>query len=285
MLLIDSHAHGMDAKLNAQGKPTPPIIPIWEPGKMTPEEYVKSQKEIGIESILILDPPDVTFYLKKLFGDFVIPAPQVDLDATNPEAIDKLFQQGAIGIKFISPEKSYGHDSYFPIYDAVRENNGLAVFHTGFLTLMHFEPGGIFGRRTYTDITDMRPAALDRVARAFPDLKILMAHFGNPWWEEAWKICASHNNIYADLSGGTCVTRSMDMWAETFAPNGIIHKGGLERLCFGTDSGYFVPGNGDDSRKKKIDFHVRLLDRINAPEEIRQKIWRENILAITKKNS
>ena len=45
----------------------------------------------------------------------------------------------------------------------------------------------------------MRPAAIDCLSRRHPDLKILMAHYGNPWWEEAWKITWSSPNVYADL--------------------------------------------------------------------------------------
>lgn len=284
MLIIDSHAHGMIADRNADGKLVPPLRPAWVPGKMTPEEYVRNRIGAGIDKILLLDPPEVTFELKRIFGDFVIPAPQVDIDLATPAQIDQLFRQGAVGIKFISPEKSYGDDSYFPVYDAVRANRGLAVFHTGFLVPAVFEPGGLFGRRTYTDVTHMRPMALDRIARAMPDLKMLMAHFGNPWWEEAWKVCASWKNIYADLSGGTCTKRSMDMWAEIFAANGELHTISVSKLCFATDAAYFETGNGDGSITSKIDFHNRLFDRIKVPNEIRLRIWRENILKLTSTN-
>jgi predicted TIM-barrel fold metal-dependent hydrolase len=204
----------------------------------------------------------------------------VDMDITTPEDIDRLFQSGAVGIKFISPEKSYGHESYFPLYDAILERCGLAVFHTGFLAPEIFEPGGLHGRSTYTDITDMRPAALDRIARAFPDLKIIMAHFGNPWWEEAWKMISSHKNIYADFSGGTCYRRSMDMWAQIFEPDGKLDTAAVGKLCFGTDSGYFT-SEGNRESVKMMDFHVRFMERLKVPEELRQKVWRDNILELT----
>ena len=280
-MFIDSHTHGMHAERNSAGKLAQPLMSAWVPGKMTPQEYVNSSHKLGIEKIVILDPVEVTFELKKIFGDYVIPIPQVDMDIATPEEINRLFDRGALGIKFISPEKSYGHDKYFPLFDVISERHGLAVFHTGYLATEIYEPGGLHGRRTYTDITDMAPARLDRIARAFPNLKILMAHFGNPWWEEAWKICSSHKNIYADLSGGTSYRRSMDMWAQIFSPDGKLDTATVGKLCFGTDCSYFTSGErSNESIQTMIDFHIRLMDRLKVPEELRQKVYRENILML-----
>lgn len=282
-MFIDSHVHGIHAERDASGKFIPPLKSAWNEKGMTPEEYVEiSRKEHGIEKVVLLDPPDITFKMKEIFKDYVIPIPMVDMDNITPEGINDLFKRGAAGIKFIAPSKSYGDDSYLPLYGAVAANHGLAVFHTGYVLVGRFEPGCWDPRKTIVDITDMRPAALDRIARAFPDLKILMAHFGNPWWEEAWKMIGSHKNIYADFSGGTCYRRSMDMWIQIFAPDGKLDTAALGKLCFGTDAGYFTnDADSMDVVKVMVDFHVRLMDRLKAPEELRQKIWRENILMLT----
>lgn len=282
-MFIDSHTHGAHAERNAAGKLAQPLMIAWVPGKMSPQEYVKESLKIGIERIVLLDPPKITFELKKIFGDYVISAPQVDMDISTPAEIDRLFEQGAVGIKFISPEKSYGDDSYFPLYEAICDRRGLAVFHTGFLAAEIYEPGGLHGRRSFTDITCMRPAALDRIARAFPDLKILMSHFGNPWWEESWKIISSHKNVYADFSGGTCKRRSMDMWAQIFSPDGSLDTNAVGKLCFGTDGGYFIEDEGcRQGIESMMDFYLRFMERLKVPEELRQKVARENILALTR---
>lgn len=277
---IDAHTHGMHADRNEAGQLIPPVRPIWDGSLMSPEEYVKKMNAEGIEAVLVLDPPDITFKLKELFGDFVIPAPQVDLEKTSPDEIKELFQRGAAGIKFIAPGKPYGDDAYLPIYDAVQSYKGLAVFHTGYLATGVFEPGCAISRDFIVDITHMSPLTMDRVARACPELKILMAHYGNPSWEEAWKMTKSHKNIYADFSGGTAKTRDLEMWRQIFAPNGNLDIKAVEKLCYASDVEYFTEDYGFE--KQAIEFYEKLFDFLKVPAPLREKVYRENILSLLK---
>lgn len=276
---IDAHVHGKHADRDASGKIVPPVRIAWEADDATPEEYVQAMREAGIDRVIVVDPPDIAFALQDLFGDFAIPAPHVVLDKDTPEDVDALFRRGAKAVKFISPARSYGDDAYHPIYDAVSANNGLAVFHTGYLVAGPFEPGGIVGRDFIVDICDMRPAAIDRVARAFPDLKILMSHFGNPWWEEAWKMISAHPNVYADFSGGTAYRRDMEMWRQTFAPNGKINEHEVSKLLFASDVGYFRDPAKTDFQKY-IDFYEQFFDAVGASREIRDKVNYGNALEL-----
>lgn len=277
---INSHAHGGHAERNDEGKLVPPVRMAWQPGNETPEEYVKTSMEVGgVDRVMLLDPPDVAFGLHEIFGDYVIPVPMIDGDNVTAEDIDDLFKRGAKGIKFISPCKSYGHEDYWPLYGAIHENNGLAVFHTGFVAIAPFLPGGIYARDNIVDIDDMRPSKIDRIARRFPDLRILMAHYGNPWWEECWKITVSHKNVYADLSGGTAKTRSLDMWEMIFAPNGKLDEKGVGKLTFGTDGGAFFPGS-NLGREPIFEFYDKLYERLSLSEETREKIDRGNMLML-----
>ncbi len=154
----------------------------------------------------------------------------------------------------------------------------LAVFHTGYIADPLFTQGRLLGREDYVDITHMRPAAVDRVARAFPDLKILMAHFGNPWWEEAWKVMASHAHVYADFSGGTAKTRSMSMWREMFAPDGRLDSKAVGKLCFACDGSPF--STATDSYTAIIEFYERFYDALHLSAEQHHRIDRGNILAL-----
>jgi ferredoxin len=44
------------------------------------------------------------------------------------------------------------------------------------------------------------PRDLDEVASAFPNLKIIMAHFGIPFFDEATELMAKHENVFTDIS-------------------------------------------------------------------------------------
>ena len=127
-------------------------------------------------------------------------------------------------------------------------------------------------------LTSAAPHAhLDTIVRRFPKLKVLMAHFGNPWWEEAWKISWSNPNIYADLSGGTAFRRSMQMWSETFAPNGELLTDSFSKVCFGSDVRYFGQTFGF---KPYIEFYEKLYDAVKAPDDLREQVNRGNILSL-----
>lgn len=78
-----------------------------------------------------------------------------------------------------------------------------------------------------------RPALLDDIGREFRDLRLIIAHCGLPWVDEAMFLLTKHPNFYADLSYRIAtITRSeLFRWLASleafFVP--------LEKLFFGTD--------------------------------------------------
>lgn len=54
------------------------------------------------------------------------------------------------------------------------------------------------------------PYLLDEVARAFPDLKIVLSSFGLPWIDQGVALMAKHPHVYADVSG--LVVRSWQLY-------------------------------------------------------------------------
>jgi predicted TIM-barrel fold metal-dependent hydrolase len=185
--------------------------------------------------------------------------------------IERYMDRGCLGIKFIRPYHPYGDERYWPLYEAIERRGAVAVFHTGYLAFTGREARPI-------EFKHMRAAEIDTVARRFPDLKILMAHFSNPWWEEAWKVSWSRPNVYADLSGGTAIRRSLAMWSETFAPNGQLLADSVAKLCFGSDTSYFHPGVHGFG--PYIEFYERLLERIAAPAALRRGVWAGTLLKL-----
>jgi predicted TIM-barrel fold metal-dependent hydrolase len=44
------------------------------------------------------------------------------------------------------------------------------------------------------------PVLLDRIARSFPNLRMVLCHIGQPWYAETIMLIRKHPNVYADLS-------------------------------------------------------------------------------------
>ncbi len=247
---IDAHTHGDFTKLT-----------------MPPQDYVAQCRARGVERIVLIADPDPCRQAYEAVPDFVIPVPWVDIDTVTPKEINDCIDWGAKGIKFIDPQFSYGDVRYDPLYRAIAERGKVCMFHTGYLGL------GVYDRSRPTDIALMRPSAVDSMARRHPNLRTLMAHFGNPWWEEAWKITWSNPNVYAELSGGTAYRRSLRMWEDVFCPNGNLDTETLDRVLYASDVGFFR-NPGHEGFEPYFVFYDALYDRIGASPDLREKINR-----------
>lgn len=239
--------------------------------KGDPEAYVESCRKRGIEAIVLIEPLDRCLEAVKKFGDFIIPVARVDMDASGGKEVEECIKTGCKGIKFIRPSKPYGDEIYWPMYEKLEELNAVAVFHTGYLLFRERENRPVW-------MEHMRAAQVEVVARHFPDLKILMSHFSNPWWEEAWKVSWTRENIYADLSGGTTIHRSTRMWAEMFAPDGLLLESSIRKLCFGSDVPYFY----EDvfPFEPYIAFYENIFKKIGLSKELRELVNRGNAKAL-----
>jgi len=79
------------------------------------------------------------------------------------------------------------HQWYFPFYAKCQELGATVVISMGHT--LEFMPGEVG-----------RPMHLDEIALYFPDLKIVCAHTGWPWVEEAIAIASKHPNVYLGTS-------------------------------------------------------------------------------------
>ncbi len=75
-----------------------------------------------------------------------------------------------------------------------------------------------------------RPSPLDEVARELPNLKIVIAHLGNPWIDETVVLLGKHPNMYADVSG--LLRRP---WQAYNALLTAYQYGVIDKLLFGSD--------------------------------------------------
>lgn len=253
---IDAHTHGDVANLK----------------DTSPADYAAQCRARGIERVLLIADPEPCRNSFQALPDFIIPVPWVDIDKITPREVHECFDWGAKGIKFIDPQFSYGDTRYDPLYRAIQERDGVAMFHTGYLGI-GLDQYELPRKSRPTDITLMRPAAIDCLIRRHPKLRVLMAHFGNPWWEEAWKVTWSDKNVYAELSGGTAYWRSLRMWEDIFCPNGKLDVETLNKVLFASDVVIFRnPGN--EGFEPYFEFYDNLYNVIKAPDDLREKINR-----------
>ena len=251
---IDSHAHGVP-----------------EDCRGDPKAYVESCIERGVEAVVLIEPIEQCLKAAEQFGDFVIPVARVRMDAAGAEEIEAAIKAGCRGAKFIRPSAPYGDERYWPMYEKLEELSAVAVFHTGYLGFREREDHPVW-------MEHMRASQVEVISRRFPDLKILMAHFSNPWWEEGWKVSWTKKNVYADLSGGTAIHRSTRMWAEMFAPDGELLESSIRKLCFGSDMKYFR--EGEFAFERYIEFYEKIFDRIGLSDEMRDLVNRGNISSL-----
>jgi predicted TIM-barrel fold metal-dependent hydrolase len=131
-------------------------------------------------------------------------------------AVKKL---GMRGLKVHSSANSvYLNDRelMFPIYDFCQEAGIPILFHTGTTGLGDCE------------IKYSKTELLDEVCQAYPDLRVVMAHFGWPWAEVAIAIALRNPNVFIDVSG----------WKPRYIPPSVMpYLNGLlqDRFLFGTD--------------------------------------------------
>jgi predicted TIM-barrel fold metal-dependent hydrolase len=80
------------------------------------------------------------------------------------------------------------------------------------------------------DLDFAHPRHIDRVAKAFPNLKMILAHMGHPWQLDCFVVIRKHPNVYADISANF-----YRPWSYYNALRHATEWGVLHKLLFGSD--------------------------------------------------
>ncbi|HEX2974041.1 MAG TPA: amidohydrolase family protein [Tepidisphaeraceae bacterium] len=162
----------------------------------------------------------VSRYPQKLIGF-------AGIDPSDPQAADEVrLAKGELHLRGItlSPPNQDFHPSdtrAMRVYAAAEE--------LGMPVLIH--PGSPFTEQGKMEFG--RPMLLDEVARAFPRLRIIVAHMGYPWVDETICLLAKHQYIYADISG--LLRRP---WQAYNTLVSTYQYGVMDKLLFGSDFPY-----------------------------------------------
>ena len=119
----------------------------------------------------------------------------MSVDPNNPDALGQMQRAVDLGLRGIKMSPVYQH--YDPNGSLARRVHGAAqemklpiLTHAAFHCIAN------------TPMEWANPLHYDRVARDFPNLKIILAHVGLPWFTDAMVLIRKHHNVFADISGG-----------------------------------------------------------------------------------
>ena len=82
----------------------------------------------------------------------------------------------------------------------------------------------------FADLDFAHPRHIDRVATAFPNLKMILAHMGHPWQTDCYVVIRKHPNVYADISANF-----YRPWSYYNAMRIATEWAVLDKLLFGSD--------------------------------------------------
>ena len=198
-----------------------------------------------------------------------------------PADIGRYKDLGFRGLKFLGNSYPYSHDVYFPIYEAAQELGMPVFFHTGWLAGAQPEDRET-NRRFRISAENMRPYHLDRIARVFPDLKIIGAHLGFPHPHEALTMVERYENVYYGFSGDSGRLRRVRDILAVLLPHPALETDfadpeqnralvWFEKFCFATDNpepSCWVPNS------------QRIMDRLMIPEDTRRRFYYDNAARI-----
>jgi len=203
------------------------------------------------------------------------------------EELESLAEQKKIaGIKLYPGYQIFdcADERIFPVYTLAQKYNLPVMLHTGELhhcCSKEDRKKGKFRCGSYCKIDKhgnlSRPKNILAVAKHFSDLKFILSHLGNPYFEELRKVMKQCDNVYTDISGQFLSGTQED----TLEYRNVIQKElelflqlpkGIDRLMFGTD---FPIQSYKDS--------LELVNSLNLEKSSKEKILyknAKNILAL-----
>jgi len=244
------------------------IIDVHHHLSRKPEDWDALAEEcarLGIGKVCVFGRSADTVKAMEAYPDLIVGFGFFHLGDDSPNLIDEFVHMGFKGVKFIRPSKNYDDKDFYPVYGRMEGHGLIGIFHLGIVAR---------GKQDkYRDIDNNRhrPIYLDTVARAFPDLQIIGAHFGNPWYDEAGMACRWNPNLYFDLSGSTLKKKSAQFlgdllwWTPDTRYKDPLGRHAWEKIVFGSDVPIAEIGD-------VLDDYRRVMDELALPEDIQAKV-------------
>jgi hypothetical protein len=126
---------------------------------------------------------------------------------------------------------------YDPIYPTSRILSPIYRFAEKYSVPVIFHTGDTWGPTTdKARVKFAHPLNIDDLAVAHKDMRILIAHSGNPWVDDTAEVIYKNENCYADISGwflGNIETGYGELMRDKL--NYMVQFAGSNKLMFGSD--------------------------------------------------
>jgi predicted TIM-barrel fold metal-dependent hydrolase len=152
--------------------------------------------------------------------------------------------------------RSPGDRTSYPVWEAAADHGMICLFHTGATGLGAGMPGGAGIRLEAAD-----PMGADAVAARLPQLRIVLAHTGTLWREEAVAVATHKPNVYLCLSGES-----------------VAGDEGLKEAIAGPLAGRVMFGSGYPFADPGLG--VAEFSRLGLPEPVLRGVLHDNALSL-----
>ncbi len=180
-------------------------------------------------------------------------------------------EHGFRGLKIISPRMSlpYDHPDLDPVWRFLAERELPVVIHFGLLG----HAGGIVSHPY------INPLSAASVPARFPEIPLVIAHFGCGYWQETLHLAWAYPNVCVDTSGSNQWMRWMPYPLDLeSAFRKAYETMGPERIIFGSDSSWFPRGFS----LRYLQDQLRICRQLNFPQADIQMIFSGNARRLLK---
>jgi uncharacterized protein len=239
-MIIDCHTHIWDVEKHLGSEMITDYMRVWG-GSI---DSLKSTPEIHMDAMSKIDRAVVLAFKSLFFGinvpnEFVAEYVNRDpkkfigfcsVDPNHPDAVSELKKciqdLHMKGLKLSPVYQNFdpNSDKAYKVFEAAQELSIPVIIHQA-TTFLRRAP-----------LKFAYPSLIDSVATTFKDLKIILAHLGHPWEDEAIVVIRKHPNVYADISALT--PRPFRLYQKLIS---CIEYGVADKLLFGSDFPFTKP--------------------------------------------
>ena len=264
LVIVDVHTHTprfRDAVPASVGRT---VETKWSPGQARPLVYTWDEYLAALEPVdraivfnIASDPRQVL----PVDEPYIIPTPQVNDETAafvhaypekfigflsvhphDPAALDEMERASTdLGLRGLKLGLNYQNadplgEEAFRLYQYAEDHKLPLMVHQGTSPVR------------FADLDYTHPRHIDRVASAFPNLTIVMAHIGHPFQTACIAVIRKHPNVWADISGSV-----LRPWGHYQAMVAAMEWGVLDKLLFGSD---FPASTPDETLAKLRDVNA-----------------------------